>query len=235
MSGSERVSSSSPGGTDRGVCYDIRVIEGALKQWFPTAFVRAAEIKSYPLLQEEEALVVRAVASRRNEFSTGRWLARQGLQGLGLADSPIGMGRLRNPLWPSNVVGTISHDGDLCAVALLKKPDNPELGIGLDLVAKALRKEQMTPLLPMFLTDARELVALSAIETSVDRALLLFSIKESVIKALSYRLTDFIDMRAVEVYFTNKLQFKVFGHEINGNIYIATSENYLVTAANALK
>ena len=120
MSGSERVSSSSPGGTDRGVCYDIRVIEGALKQWFPTAFVRAAEIKSYPLLQEEEALVVRAVASRRNEFSTGRWLARQGLQGLGLADSPIGMGRLRNPLWPSNVVGTISHDGDLCAVALLK-------------------------------------------------------------------------------------------------------------------
>ena len=87
----------------------------------------------------------------------------------------------------------------------------------------------------MFLTDARELVALSAIETSVDRALLLFSIKESIIKALSYRLTDFIDMRAVEVYFTNKLQFKVFGHEINGNIYIATSENYLVTAANALK
>jgi 4'-phosphopantetheinyl transferase EntD len=234
MSGSERVSARSPDVADRGVCDDIWIIENALKQWFPMAFVRAAQIQSYPMLHEEEALVSRAVASRRNEFSTGRWLARQGLQGLGLADSPIGMGRLRNPLWPSNVIGTISHDGGLCAVALLKKPDNPELGIGLDLVAKAPRTDQMTRLLPMFLTDARELVALSAIETSADRALLLFSIKESVIKSLSYQLTDFIDMREVEVYFTNKLQFKLFGREIDGDIFIATSKNYLLTAANAL-
>lgn len=210
---------------------EITFITDSLKNWFPNAFVQTAIIKNYPILAEERALVASSVLSRQNEFATGRWLARQGLRSLSFEDTPIGIGRLRNPLWPQAIIGTISHDGDFCAVVLQKKTDSQVLGIGLDLVVLSPRTEQIGPLLSMFLTHEKELDALSTVQTQIEPGLLLFSIKESVIKALSHRLSDFIDMRQVEIYYSDSLKFKLFGSEIQGSIYIANSDNYLLTAA----
>jgi 4'-phosphopantetheinyl transferase EntD len=212
---------------------EITFITEALKRWFPAAYVHAARIKNYPILTEERALVASAVLNRQNEFATGRWLARQGLRSFSLEDAPIGIGRLRNPLWPPAVLGTISHDGDCCAVVLQKKVDSQVLGIGLDLLALAPRVEGVEALLPMFLTNEKELEAVKAFQTQIDPALLLFSIKESVIKALSHRLTDFIDMRQVEIYLSDKLQFKLFDIRLRGCVFIAASDTYLLTAATS--
>jgi hypothetical protein len=38
-------------------------------------------------------------------------------------------------------------------------------------------------------------------------------------------------MRQVEIYYSDSLKFKLFGSEIQGSIYIANSDNYLLTAA----
>lgn len=210
---------------------DIKLIEHSLKQWFPSqAFIKAAKIQGYPILPEEQALVANAVSSRQHEFATGRWLSRQGLQSFGLPDKPIKVGRLRNPLWPESVTGTISHDGDLCAVVLMQKRKYSEAGIGIDLVSLPQRAGRMDELVSMFMVNADELGSLAAFNLAVEPALLLFSIKESVIKAMSFQLDDFIDMRAIEIYAADKLRFRIAGNVVSADILAATAGNYLVTA-----
>jgi len=214
---------------------DIEQIELSLKQWFPSqAFVKAAKIQDYPILPEEQALVANAVSSRQHEFATGRWLSRQGLQSFGLPGQPIGMGRLRNPLWPGSVSGTISHDGELCAVVLMQEQEHSEAGIGIDLVSLPQRVGRMDELAPMFTANADELSGIAAYSLAVDPALLLFSIKESVVKAMSFKLDNFIDMREIEIYCADNLRFSISGKSVSAGIFAATTGNYLVTAVKGL-
>jgi len=210
---------------------EIEQIERSLRQWFPSeVFIKAARIMDYPILAEERALVANAVSHRQQEFATGRWLSRKGLQYLGLPDAPITMGRLRNPLWPESVIGTISHDGEVCAVALMQKQRHIAAGIGIDLVHLHQRAGRMHDLTPMFMTGTDELKAMAAMKVAVDPALLLFSIKESVVKALSFQLEDFIDMRSIEIYYADGLRFRVFGQPVSADMQAAASDEYLLTA-----
>lgn len=212
---------------------EIEQIEANLKQWFPAAFIAAATIGPYPILPQEQVLVSNAVAHRRNEFSTGRWLARKGLRFFGLPDAPIQIGKLRNPLWPDSMIGTISHDGELCAVAINQKVALGYSGLGLDLVKLSSRVENMAELLPIFLTHESELQAMHHLNISVDPALILFSIKESVIKALSSHLYEFVDMREIEIHYSDKLRYKLSGRSVMGDIFSTRTDHYLLTAANA--
>ncbi|HEY0837553.1 MAG TPA: 4'-phosphopantetheinyl transferase superfamily protein [Azospirillum sp.] len=205
-------------------------IEARLRGWFPgRAFVKAAAIGDHPILPEEQALVVGAVPRRRHEFATGRWLSRQGLRHFGLPDRPVGMGRLRNPLWPDSIIGTISHDGAHCAVVLMER-SGPVAGIGIDLIALAQRAGRMEELTPMFVAGPGELDAVAALCDAVEPAMLLFSLKESVIKALAHRLTDFIDMRDIVFGWSDGLRVGVHGQDIGAAPFAATTGRYLVTA-----
>ncbi|MFT3714969.1 MAG: 4'-phosphopantetheinyl transferase [Gordonia sp. (in: high G+C Gram-positive bacteria)] len=70
------------------------------------------------LLPAEEGLISRAVEKRRREFTTARHCARQALGQLGVEPVPILRGDKGMPLWPSNVVGSLTHcDGYRAAVA----------------------------------------------------------------------------------------------------------------------
>lgn len=60
-------------------------------------------------LPEEEPLVARAVAKRRNEFATVRYCARQALGELGIGPVPILKGDKGEPCWPDGVVGSLTH------------------------------------------------------------------------------------------------------------------------------
>ena len=71
--------------------------------------VAAAELYDDPPdlapLPEEEPLIARSVAKRRNEFITVRHCARQALAELGLPPVPILKGDKGEPCWPDGVVG----------------------------------------------------------------------------------------------------------------------------------
>jgi 4'-phosphopantetheinyl transferase EntD len=60
-------------------------------------------------LPEEEPLIERSVAKRRNEFVTVRHCARQALGDLGLPPVPILKGDKGEPCWPDGVVGSLTH------------------------------------------------------------------------------------------------------------------------------
>jgi enterobactin synthetase component D / holo-[acyl-carrier protein] synthase len=60
-------------------------------------------------LPEEEPLIARSVAKRRNEFVTVRYCARRALRDLGLPPVPILKGDKGEPCWPDGVVGSLTH------------------------------------------------------------------------------------------------------------------------------
>ena len=95
------------------------------------------------------------------------------------------------------MLGTLSHDGELCAVALRRV--GAVRGIGIDLMSLAERAGRVGDLAPMFVTGTGEMDSIATLNVPADPAMLLFSLKEAAIKALSFRLNDFIDMRAIEI------------------------------------
>lgn len=60
-------------------------------------------------LPEEEPLIAKSVAKRRNEFITVRHCARIALGELGVAPAPILKGGKGEPRWPDGVVGSLTH------------------------------------------------------------------------------------------------------------------------------
>ena len=60
-------------------------------------------------LPEEEPLIAKSVAKRRNEFITVRHCARLALAELGLPPVPILKGEKGEPCWPDGVVGSLTH------------------------------------------------------------------------------------------------------------------------------
>jgi 4'-phosphopantetheinyl transferase EntD len=60
-------------------------------------------------LPEEEPLIARSVAKRRNEFITVRHCARLALQALGQQPVPILKGEKGEPRWPDGIVGSLTH------------------------------------------------------------------------------------------------------------------------------
>jgi len=211
---------------------DADAIEGLLKRWFPEpAFVKAAIIGDHPLLPQEQERIARAVQRRREEFATGRWLCRQGLRGFGLPDQPIGVGRLLNPLFPETVTGTISHDGEICAVALVRRSDLAGKGIGIDLMSLRQRAGRMAKLERMFVTHPGELAVMASFGVAVEPGMLLFSLKEAAIKAMSHLLRDFIDMREVEVARDGTLALRFGGRTIDAELMAGVAGGYLVTGA----
>ncbi|HEX9175978.1 MAG TPA: 4'-phosphopantetheinyl transferase [Mycobacterium sp.] len=75
--------------------------------------VAAAEMYADPPdlkpLPDEEPLIERSVAKRRNEFVTVRHCARLALGELGVPPAPILKGDKGEPCWPDGVVGSLTH------------------------------------------------------------------------------------------------------------------------------
>jgi 4'-phosphopantetheinyl transferase EntD len=149
------------------------------------------EVEFFP---EELALLGRVVEKRRREFTTVRACARRALAGLGLPPAPITTGERGQPLWPTGVVGSITHCASYRACVLAHVDDL--VGLGID-------AEPHMPLPEGVITRIarlEELQALSALaranpEVHWDR--LLFCAKESVYKVwfpLTHRWLGFEDV-----------------------------------------
>ncbi len=136
----------------------------------------------------EAAAVSRAVAKRRHEYATARWLAHSALHALERPVMDLLNGPRREPLWPAGVVGSIAHT-DRHAVVLVSR-DPQLLAVGIDLEQSGRLNAK---LVPRILT-ARERAALGDVDPT-----LLFSAKESVYKLLFPIVRDYVDFHDVEV------------------------------------
>ncbi|MDA2893190.1 4'-phosphopantetheinyl transferase [Mycolicibacterium sp. BiH015] len=93
----------------------------------------AAELYSDPRelapLPEEEPLIAKSVAKRRNEFITVRYCARQALVDLGMEPVPILKGDKGEPCWPDGVVGSLTHCEGFRGAAIGLRAQVRSLGI----------------------------------------------------------------------------------------------------------
>ena len=90
------------------------------------AFDDPPDAQLYP---DEQAVLRKAVASRRIEFGTVRWCARQALARLGLPPASILPGLRGAPRWPAGVAGSMTHCAGYRAAALAHIRDIAAIGI----------------------------------------------------------------------------------------------------------
>jgi 4'-phosphopantetheinyl transferase EntD len=147
-----------------------------------------------PLWPAEEAAVIRAVPSRRTEFTTGRAAARLALQRLGLPPVAIPAAPDRSPVWPAGITGSISHAAGIAA-AVVARYHGAVLGLDIedpapldaDLWPLVLTPEEIAALQPLPL-DQRGLTAKR-----------IFGIKEAAYKAQFPHTGAVIGFQALKV------------------------------------
>jgi len=147
------------------------------------------------LYSEEEKLISRAAKKRKIEFTAGRLCSRKALKQLGIKQFPILIGNAREPLWPAQITGSISHCDDYCGAALAHQKDFRSIGLDI---------ESITPL---------ESEVLNAICTPAEQEWsnctppppdsnwpkIIFSMKECVYKCLFPLIQTFIDFHQVSI------------------------------------
>ncbi len=149
------------------------------------------------LFPEEALLVARAVERRRVQFASGRVLARALLEALGEAAAPLLRGEDRVPLWPAQVMGSLSHT-DQVVLAAVARPTADVLALGVDVEADVPLEQELWS---SILTDSeRQALDAQPAEVRGRMAKLVFSAKESVYKAqfaLSRCMLDFQEVELV--------------------------------------
>lgn len=147
------------------------------------------------LLVEEQLILASARDKRRNEFSTGRMLARRCLAELGVVDGPLLRNDNRSPRWPANIVGSISHTNEVCGVAVAHSRDITALGIDFE-SAVALKPNLWRHILTP--DEQTKLAVWPEIERG-RMAKIAFSAKEAIYK-MQYPLTQtFLGFQEAEI------------------------------------
>ena len=136
-----------------------------------------------------------AVEKRRREFSAGRSAARAALLKLGWAETRVPVGTDRNPLWPADIVGSITHTAGL-AVAVVAR-NYAVRAVGLDL---ELREAVNQPLWRSILTPHEtDYVSAKPPDQQACTATLIFSAKESFYKMQFPLTARWVDFQEAEV------------------------------------
>jgi 4'-phosphopantetheinyl transferase EntD len=128
-------------------------------------------------MADEEPLIARSVAKRRNEFITVRYCARIALGELGFPPVPILKGEKGEPCWPDGVVGSITHTAGYRGAVVGRAGAVRSLGVDAE----------PHDVLPDGVLDAISLPAerdeLSALPSAIHWDRILFCAKEATYKA----------------------------------------------------
>jgi len=81
------------------------------------------------LFTEEQAVVAGAVEKRRQEFAAVCWCARRALARLGYPPGPILPGDRGQPIWPTGIVGSMTHCLGYAAAAVARCAETASIGI----------------------------------------------------------------------------------------------------------
>ena len=130
------------------------------------------------LLPEEERALGKVSESRLRDFTRGRACAHRALAALGYQPLPILPGTNREPIWPSGVVGSITHCTDYCGSAVGRSTYFRSMGIDAE------RHEPLPEGVLDIVADREErewIERHAGMDVCWDRVL--FSAKESVYKA----------------------------------------------------
>lgn len=118
-----------------------------------------------------------AIFGRRTSYHWGRTLARRAMTDLGHSAAPIPAGLAGEPVWPTALVGSITHCASYCAAVVAEQVTWLSVGVDAEVIAPVGLEviEQIA--------SPRERAWIAASEDSNQAAIALFSAKEAVYKA----------------------------------------------------
>jgi len=155
----------------------------------PDVAIASSEVGSEDgLLAPEHDAIAKAIPKRRAEFAAGRRAARRALASAGRASTAIPMGKDRAPIWPTGMVGSITHDNGLALACAA--PVNSITRLGIDLAEASAFPDHL-----------RDRILCSKAEKTVSGqdARLIFSAKEAVFKAFYPDVGGYFGFEAVEI------------------------------------
>ena len=151
------------------------------------------------LTAEEAMSVAGAVSKRRLEFATGRKYARSAMAAFGRTAS-LPRGKDRMPIWPDDLVGSITHTGSWAAAVVARRKDG-FTAIGIDIEPASELSEDLSE--TICTPDERARLASIDGMTPGLAAHIVFCMKEAAYKCqfpVSGAMLDFSDMAiAVDV------------------------------------
>jgi 4'-phosphopantetheinyl transferase EntD len=154
-----------------------------------------------PLFPVEQQAMRSAGAKRRLEFAAGRHYARTALQAFGAELGPIAVSPDRCPIWPSGIVGSITHTDHYAAAALASTSEFHAIGIDLEHLVPLT--SQMVDLVTTDTERQSWTKRAWRPELQNQLALLTFSAKEAAFKAyypLRRRTLNFND---IQIHYSN--------------------------------
>lgn len=127
---------------------------------------------------------------RRYEYVAGRICALKALEQLNIKNFEIKSGPNREPIWPENIVGSISHHQEFVLAAASKELK----GLGVD-IEGIIEVERFENIKSQFITKGEEE------RFKIDHVIgtLIFSAKESLYKALFPTVNEFFGFADAEV------------------------------------
>lgn len=143
----------------------------------------------------EETHIAESVEKRKHEFRTGRSLAREALEKLGIAPCAIPVGPNREPIWPAMVTGSISHCSSLGVVALGLRTVYKSIGVDIEL------NRPLPQNIPEMIFANQERDSKQGDTNIQNHDTLTFSAKETVFKCLFPVVGFYFDFKEVTLSF----------------------------------
>ena len=184
---------------------DFKLLQSALKDFFAREFGDSAVFcscqvsENISLFDSEIDLIKKAVPKRAYEFSAGRVCARECLSYYEVEKFELLRGEFGEPLWPDYYTGSITHHDNVAIAVVAQKKLIQYIGIDLVSVNESLENTDL-------ITCDDELKLFENSGFNVKPEILIFSVKESVIKICSPLLQEFIDFKEIELSIDSKDQ-----------------------------
>jgi 4'-phosphopantetheinyl transferase EntD len=158
--------------------------------------VAAGQALAAPLTERERKSLGTVRAERMREFESGRAYAKRALAMLGVHDVDLPMGPDRKPVWPTGVVGSITHvrcGHDHLYAAAIVAPTEIASAVGVDFEME----DSLPPAVWPYALTQRELERVLAlpVESRDREALYIWCAKEATVKTLAHQL----DLSSLEV------------------------------------
>lgn len=138
--------------------------------------------------------IYHSTVKRQAEYLASRWLAREVFSRYGIQDFILSNAANRSPQWPDGYTGSLSHSGG--QIFLLTDPQGRLCGNDVEQIMSSTVAAEITPLL-VSPQEQQLLAALPAAPCQV--ATLVFTLKESLYKALWPRVRCELDFLQAEV------------------------------------
>lgn len=181
------------------VSYNVRTFDTTLSS------AQLANFRlQHPLSESEHRSIQHAVPKREIEYRMGRSMVKALLQ-IDQLNTQTFLYKKKNgaPNWPRGFVGSISHSGSNCIVALAKTKQYS--GIGIDIECGHFNAD-----LESYIVESSEL-SLCPDSLSYEASLqMIFCCKEAIFKSLEKYLVERIDFKDVLVQFLKPIDPNIF-------------------------